>query len=134
MAIAPVTAHPDYIPPEIEKTYSYDELADTAPVISRAVMTQCFQHARLHGKDPNAFPLLDTQIISVLPKLYVATAGCDPLRDDGRVFAAALEGKGVDVRRRKYGGLPHGLWFFNTLPEWNWFVLDTVDAIRWVVG
>lgn len=83
------------------KTYTYDKLADTAPVISRAVMTQ---HARLHGKDPNAFPLLDTQTISVLPKLYVATAGCDPPRDDGGVFAAALEGKGVDVRRKEYRG------------------------------
>lgn len=135
MAISPFTAHPDYIPQEYRSGYtSYDELGDTAPVISRAVMSKLFRYANMDPRDPGPFLLLDKSNLHRFPPVYIATASCDPLRDDGQVFASALREAGVTVRERIYQGLPHCLWVFNTLPEWAEFIHDTVAAIQFIVG
>lgn len=53
-----------------------------------------------------------------LPPAIVVTAGLDPLRDEGRAFAARLQAGGVPVRHVELPGLVHG--FLNlggVLPE-----------------
>lgn len=62
--------------------------------------------------DPRASPLL-AEDLSRLPPTYVATAGFDPLRDDGEEFARLLEKAGVAVVLRRFTGLCHG--FANVL-------------------
>ena len=61
--------------------------------------------------------LLDDTVLGNFPPVYVWTAECDPLRDDGKVLAAALKDAGVSVRENLYKGKPHCFWHFNTLPE-----------------
>ena len=46
--------------------------------------------------------------LSVLPPTMVLTAGKDPLRDEGRALADAVERSGVAVRRLSYDGQVHG--------------------------
>lgn len=46
-----------------------------------------------------------------LPPAYVITCGLDPLQDDGRHYADALERAGVDVQRRHYARQIHGFLF-----------------------
>ncbi len=47
-----------------------------------------------------------------MPPTYVATAGMDPIRDQGEAFAARLSEAGVAVASRRFENLPHG---FNLL-------------------
>jgi acetyl esterase len=57
--------------------------------------------------DPRCSPLLAEELDGVAPA-YIATAGFDPLRDDGEEYAHRLRAAGVPVALRRHAGLIHG--------------------------
>ncbi len=57
--------------------------------------------------DPYARPAVATDF-SALPPAYVVSAELDPVRDDGRFYAAKLAEAGVDVTYREARGMIHG--------------------------
>jgi acetyl esterase len=57
--------------------------------------------------DPRVSPLLADDL-SGLPPALIATAGFDPLRDEGDRYAAALRAAGTPVDLRSTGSLTHG--------------------------
>ena len=61
--------------------------------------------------NPYAFPATSKNLSNLAPALVV-TAEYDPLADDGRLYAAALEKTGVKVIFKEYLGAIHG---FNAL-------------------
>ena len=63
-----------------------------------------FDHARLS-------PARETRLED-LPPAIIATAGFDPLVDDGAAYAQLLRGAGVDVTYRCYDSLAHGFTAF----------------------
>ena len=62
--------------------------------------------------DPRTSPLLALDLKG-MPPAYVATAGFDPLRDEGEQYAERLREAGVAVITRRHQGLVHG--FVNAL-------------------
>jgi acetyl esterase len=62
--------------------------------------------------DPRCSPLVADQWSGVAPA-YIATAGFDPLRDEGEEYAACLQAAGTQVTLRRHAGLLHG--FLDTL-------------------
>jgi acetyl esterase len=57
--------------------------------------------------DPRASPIL-AEDLAGLPPTYLATAGFDPLRDEGEDYARRLREAGVAVVLRRHPGLVHG--------------------------
>jgi len=57
--------------------------------------------------DLRASPLLNKEL-AAQPPAHVVTAGFDPLRDEGRAYADALEASGVAVTYKNYEGIIHG--------------------------
>jgi acetyl esterase len=64
------------------------------------------------ARDPRCSPVLAESLRGVAPA-YLATAGFDPLRDEGEDYARLLRRAGVPVALRRHRGLIHG--FFNTV-------------------
>jgi acetyl esterase len=56
--------------------------------------------------DPRVSPLLADDL-SGLPPSILVTAGFDPLRDEGRMYAEALRAAGNTVDAREFGSLIH---------------------------
>lgn len=81
-------------------------------------------------RDPRCSPLRAGDLTGVAPA-YVATAGFDPLRDEGEEYARRLEAAGVAVALRRHRGLIHG--FFNTVAVGHAgreAVIEAAGAIR----
>jgi acetyl esterase len=82
------------------------------------------------ARDPRCSPLVADDF-SGLPPAYVATAGFDPLRDDGEEYAHRLTAAGVPAALRRHPGLIHG--FVNTVSVGHVgreAVLEAAGALR----
>jgi len=76
--------------------------------------------------DPLVAPLLADDF-SGLPPALLLTGGFDPLRDEGKQYAAALAAAGVPVDHRHYGSLIHG--FANFFPLGGGSATATADMV-----
>jgi len=79
-------------------------------VLSRAMMDgfwSRYSAGRDLSRDPYAAPL-QAPSLAGLPPALVVLGGCDPLRDEGRAYAARLRDAGVPTEEVCYAGQPHG--------------------------
>jgi acetyl esterase len=92
---------------------SYSSFAEGFYLSARAMAW--FYHHYLPANQqhhPDASPVL-TDDLSGLPPTLVVTAEFDPLRDEGRAYAARLIEAGNDVSFREIRGAIHGIWVMN---------------------
>jgi acetyl esterase len=76
--------------------------------------TRCYVADPAHRNDPRVSPLLCKDLTG-LPPAYVITAGFDPLRDEGKDYADALDKAGVSVTYVHYPSMVHGFFSFRSL-------------------
>jgi acetyl esterase len=70
-----------------------------------------------------------------LPPAYIATAGFDPLRDEGEAFAARLREAGVPVAQRRHPGLVHTFANLTAIcPSARAAMLEAAGALRMGLG
>ena len=62
---------------------------------------------RCAAADEVGFVVVGLKSLSGLPPALIATAGFDPLRDEGEQYAAALQAAGTAVDLRPMGSLTH---------------------------
>ena len=90
-------------------------------------------------RHPEASPLLaaDDDLRLLPPPALILTAGCDPLRDEGRAYADRLRAVGVDVEYRLEPEMIHAcLSLFNNAlyPDASRRVEPVLDALVRAVG
>ena len=59
------------------------------------------------AKNPLVSPYF-AESLEAMPPAHVLTAGCDPLRDEGKLYAERLKQEGVAVTHKNYDGMLHG--------------------------
>lgn len=79
--------------------------------------------------DPYASPLLAGDHTG-LPPAWITTCGADPLRDDGRAYAAALESAGVAVTHRELAGHVHPSFAFTRIASSAAHERAAISALR----
>ncbi|WP_225842574.1 alpha/beta hydrolase [Streptomyces albus] len=88
-------------------THSAREFTDT-PVLNRAVLEWAVRYyARDSHTAPYAFPVRAADL-GGLPPTCIAVAEIDPLRDEGRDYAARLSAAGVTTELVQVPGAVHG--------------------------
>jgi acetyl esterase len=108
LLVYPVTDH-------VDQTESRRLFADGF-YLTRGFMDLAVQ-SYLGPTGDRADPLVSVQCTPVIPEglapALVVTAGFDPLRDEGELYARTLADAGVAVELRRYSGFVHG--FFNVV-------------------
>jgi acetyl esterase len=107
----PLAAQVLIYPPVAGEPATYPSREQFDGIILTRRSTQQFWDAYCGGQDlaaeGHAAPL-HAKDLSGLPPAIVVLGGCDPLRDEGRAYAARLRDEGVDVDEVCYPGQPHG--------------------------
>lgn len=81
-------------------------------------------------KDPKVSPLFETDL-SNMPPAYVLTCGLDPLRDEGKLYAANLVEAGTTVTSLYEKTMPHGfLNFAKAFPRANTVPIEAAAFVR----
>ena len=112
---------------------SYDLFANDF-LLTAAGMRDCIGTYLSGGgsaDDPDVSPLKVADAAG-LPPMFLATAEFDPLRDEGRAYAAKLIGGGVDVVFREYRGAIHGIWLLKTITSLAETMVN--DVADWIWG
>lgn len=85
---------------------SYHENAEGYGLSARGMAWYWRQYAPADPADPSASPLAAADLTGA-PPAVIATAGFDPLRDEGDAYAERLAGCGVAVTHLRYPTLVH---------------------------
>jgi acetyl esterase len=85
------------------------------------------------GVDPDDWRIspLAAPDLAGLPPAYVVTAGCDPLKDEGKAYADRLEAAGVAAVHVDYPDMIHGfVTMSGALPTARQAIAEAASALR----
>jgi acetyl esterase len=129
-APVPVAAHITIYPStDLTRPYpSHERFAD-GYLLTEAGRRWYHRHYRAVADDVRASPLLGD--LSGLPPAVVLTAGLDPLRDEGRAYAAALVTAGVPTTYREARGNIHAFVLLRrAIPSSQHDIATALDELR----
>jgi acetyl esterase len=101
--------------------------------LSAAAMTWFIRHyaPAAEMEHPDIVPINATDLAGLAPA-FIATMSHDPLRDEGRAYAAALVSAGTDVTYREMQGTVHGVWVMAGVTAASTELITT--AAQWIRG
>jgi len=111
IALVPVTCHPDACPKRLKSRYTSYAENDQYTINSASAMREFLKVYGTPPEEPYTSPILH-QRLKDMPRTYIVGAGLDTLRDDARLFKAALDDAGVPNMYHEYDGYPHWFWVF----------------------
>jgi acetyl esterase len=114
------------------ETESHRELADGHVIPRDRILWYAEQYLRGEADktDLRASPLRAKSLAGQPPALVV-TAGFDPLRDEGRLYAERLRADGVDAVHREYPGQIHAfVSLTKAIPQGMACTLEVADYLR----
>jgi acetyl esterase len=99
--------------------------------LTRATMRRFWELYLGPGDDaPPYADLFANGPLAGLPEATVLTAGLDPLRDEGELYAHALAAAGVPVTLVRVSGVIHGIWYMDATGDRAFqFGLDVAGAL-----
>jgi acetyl esterase len=113
-------------------TPSYREFAEGFYLTAESMrwfVDQYFADVR-HAAHPDAAPLRADDLGRLAPA-FVVTAQFDPLRDEGRAYAARLIEAGNNVTYVEWPGVVHGFWLMNAItPAATEVIAAAADWVR----
>ena len=117
-----------------QETASRKEL--DGPILTKAAIAWFDKSLAALGHPQAARAFLGKAKLSAdLPPALVVTAGFDPLKDEGRDFAAALNAAGGQATHVEYGGLVHDFYIMpDVSPAVHEAVKETAAALKAAVG
>lgn len=83
--------------------------------------------------DPR-FNVMNSTDFSNLPPAYILTAGFDPLRDEGRLYASKLSESGVPVKHSCYTDMFHGFINYGVLQQSKAAISECAMILRGVMN
>lgn len=87
-----------------------------------------------HAQQARAF-LGKAKLSADLPPALVVTAGFDPLKDEGRDYAAALNAAGAKAAHVEYAGLIHDFYLMSDVsPAVGEAAKETAAALKAAIG
>jgi acetyl esterase len=132
-AVPVIVQAPIYPATDASRPYaSFDAFAD-GYLLTREGMLWFNKHYAGDPTHPRFSPLLGD--VAGLPRAVIVTAGLDPIRDQGRAYAAALAQAGVAVTFREAQGNIHGfVTLRRAIPSSQGDVAGFLTAVRAVVS
>jgi acetyl esterase/lipase len=105
------------------------------PVLTRAAL-DWFEKLLAAAGHPHAHrAMLGSRDLSGAPPALIVTAGFDPLKDEGRDYAARLNAAGVSARHVEYPTLVHDFYIMHDVsPAVGPAVAETAAALKAVIG
>jgi acetyl esterase len=124
--LAHITIYPST---DLTRAYpSHDEFAD-GYLLTKAERRWYYDHYRPVVSDVRASPLLGN--LAGLPPAVVLTAGLDPVRDEGRAYAAGLITAGVPTAYREAEGNIHAFVLLRqAVPSSQRDIAEAIRALR----
>ncbi|MDD9940714.1 MAG: alpha/beta hydrolase [Myxococcales bacterium] len=118
-------------------TPSYREFGKQGSFLTRAEMSWLrdqYLADAAQRNDPSVSPLVATNLIG-LPPTYLVTAECDPLRDEGEAYAAALSASGVQTTAERFAGQLHGfVRMYDRIDAGRAVIARTAELMRPALG
>jgi acetyl esterase len=84
-----------------------------------------YMYGETNERNPYLSPL-EAELTPDLAPALIITAECDPIRDDGRYYAAKLDSIGVQVDHIEYSGTIHGFMSFHMI------LREALDAMKYI--
>lgn len=131
----PLLLSRDIVPPEYKDDWkSMEEQADKHPLLTEEGLADLVGAMQADVRSPKFSPFSSPTPHVGLPRVYVQVGQSDSMRDDGIIYAKALQKAGVEVRLDNFQELGHEAWsIFTNEDSPKSLAIKSLAAMKWLL-